>query len=227
MAIIQSGSGTTDLATVSTMKAMRVHMYPLDPGTLGAYRYAGTTGTLAATLAAGAVIFAFRNSGANPCIVTSIKTRLQGNVAFTAAAANLALGAYVGRSFTGTYTGGTGITPSGNLWKMRTSQPTSGIGDLRIATTVAFTGGTITVDTYPFAYGGPGRMNNVNAAAGTEFLNAELPGSIDFAPDMSRGEYPLVCVQNEGFVIRNEVVWPAAGTGTVSVEIAWTEVASF
>lgn len=227
MAVIQSGSGTTDLATVSTMKAMRVYNYPLDPGTLGAYRYAGTTGTLGATLAAGAVIFAFRNSGANLCVINSIKTRMQGNVAFTAAAANMALSATIGRTFTGTYTGGTQITPLATTWKLRNTFATSSIGDIRIATTAAFTGGTITLDTYPFAYGGPGRFNIVNAAAGTEYLLSAPPGSIDYAPRVSDGEYPVVLTTSEGFVIRNEVVWPAAGTGTVSVEVCWTEVTSF
>lgn len=230
MAIIQSGS-TTDKVFVDTQKAILVTQKPIDPTTLGHYRYASKTGTLAATLAANAQVFAFRWGDATRlAVITFLKVRMQGNVAFTAAAANMSLGAYIGRSFSGSSTGGTAVTATGNNLKMRTSFATSLIntnGDIRISTTAALGVGTVTVDTQPFAYGGPGRVNITNVAAGTEYLLSTPPGSIDFIADPARGEYPIVLAQNEGILVRNEVVWPAAGTGEVSVEIAWAEVASY
>ena len=33
--------------------------------------------------------------------------------------------------------------------------------------------------------------------------------------------------QNEGIVLRNRTVWPAAGTGIVQVELSWSEVAAY
>lgn len=48
-----------------------------------------------------------------------------------------------------------------------------------------------------------------------------------FNPDLGHGEHPLVLGQNEGLVIRNRTAWPAAGTGILQVEMAWTEAVLF
>ena len=48
--------------------------------------------------------------------------------------------------------------------------------------------------------------------------------NIDF--DASGGDHPIVLVQNEGLVIRNRTVWPAAGTGILLVELGWSEYAT-
>ena len=45
--------------------------------------------------------------------------------------------------------------------------------------------------------------------------------------DMAGGEHPIVLAQNEGLVIRNRTVWPAAGTGILQVEVAWAETTLF
>jgi len=231
MAVIQGGASPFSLLQVDpTHLAQRVSMRPMDHGAFGHYRYAAKSGTLAATLAANAVIFAFRNGSSTAnAIITHLRVRFHPNVAFTAAAANLSLAAYIGRGYTLSHAGGTPVTSSGNNLKVRTDFATSQIntnGDIRIATTAAFTSGTVAVDTQPFAYGGPGRANNVNAAAGTEYIEPYPIGTIDYQPRISDGEYPLLLEQNEGFLIRNEVVWPAAGTGEISVEVGWIEVAT-
>jgi hypothetical protein len=44
---------------------------------------------------------------------------------------------------------------------------------------------------------------------------------------MANGEYPLVLGQNEGLVLRNRTVWPATGTGIVTVNMVWSEVSAF
>lgn len=232
MAIIQSGV-TSDLLTISpTFKAARVESRPVDHESLGHYRYASKSGTIGAALAANAVLSAFRWGAASAvALVTHLRVRWQANVAFTAAGANLSLGAYIGRSYTASHTGGTAVTATGNNLKLRTSFPTSQIatnGDIRTATTAALGGGTITVDTHPFAYGGPGRPNNINAAAATEFIHPQNPvGEITYMCRMSDGDHPIVLAQNEGIVVRNEVVWPVAGTAEISVEIGWIELAEF
>lgn len=204
-------------------------MKPIPHGANGHYAYASKTGTIAAALAAGAVLFAFRWTHATVlAVITRMVVRFQPNVVFTAAGANLSLAAYVGRSYSASHTGGTAATLTGNNCKRRTSFATTKAGDIRIATTAALGGGTITVDAQPFKYGGPGRPNWDNAAAGTPFIFNQNPvGSIDYIPDIDRGEYPLVLAQNEGIVLKNEVVWPAAGTAEVSVEIDWAEVDAY
>ena len=231
MAVLQSGA-TTDLATITpTFKALRGENRPLDHGALGHYRYSDKTGTLAAALAAGAVIFAFRWGDTNLAAINWLRVRFQANVLFTAAAANLSLSATIGRTYTASHTGGTAATSSGNNLKLRTSFPTSKIntnGDIRIATTAALGGGTVTADAHPFAYGGPGRANYVNTAAGTEVIYNNNPiGNIDYSARVADAEHPIVLAQNEGILVRNVVVWPAAGTGEVSVEIGWTEIAAY
>jgi hypothetical protein len=80
------------------------------------------------------------------------------------------------------------------------------------------------VDAQPFALGGPGRGNVVNAAAGTEYAQHYPFGQILYKPEMGDGECPIVLAQNEGITIQNMVVWPAAGTGELSVEFGWIEV---
>jgi len=231
MAILQSGSTPANLAEVdATFKSLRQSNRPLDHGALGHYRYASQTGTIAAALAANAVLFAFRWGDTALAAITFLKVRMQGNAAFTAAAANLGLAAVIGRSYTANHTGGTAATATGNNLKMRTSFPTSKIatnGDIRIATTAALGAGTITADTQAFANGGPGRPNVVNAAAATEYLLSTQPGSIDFSANVANGEHPIILAQNEGIIVINRVVWPAAGTAEVSVEVAWTEVPSY
>lgn len=232
MAIIQSGA-TADLLTVDPIhKAARATTRPVEHGAFGHYRYASKSGTIGAALAAGGLVFAFRyGSATSVAVVTSLKVRCQGNVAFTAAAANLSLAAYIGRSYTASHTGGTAATSTGNNLKLRSSFATSQInasGDIRIATTAALGGGTITLDTQSFAYGGPGRPNIVNAAAATEYLLSTPEfGRIDYQAAVGSGEHPIVLAQNEGIVIRNEVVWPAAGTAEVSVEIQWAECPAY
>lgn len=204
-------------------------MKPIPHGANGHYAYASKTGTLAAALAAGAVIFAFRWTHASVlAVITRMVVRCQPNVAFTAAGANLSLAAYFGRSYSASHTGGTAATKTGNEMKRRTSFATTKVGDIRIATTAALAGGTITADTQPFIYGGPGRPNFTNAAAGTEHIFNQNPvGAINYVPDINRGEYPIVLAQNEGIVLKNEVVWPAAGTAEVAVEVSWAEVDAY
>lgn len=232
MAIIQGGAGASgQLAITTPLGAALVNPRPIDVGSTGGhYRYSSQTGTVAAALAANAVIFAFRwGDSTLLAVLTSLKVRMQGNAAFTNAAANLGLHAIIGRTYSASHTGGTAATMTGNNNKLRTSFQTSKIatnGDIRLATTAALGGGTVTTDSQAFCAGGPGRPNVANAAGGTEYLLSTQPGTIDWQPARD-GEHPIVLAQNEGILVRNSIVWPVAGTAEISVEIGWSEVSAY
>jgi len=230
MAVIEGGTSAI-LAEVGAAAAKPIHVTskPIDYGTLGHYRISRVTGVLAAALAANAVVFSFRWGDATRlCILTKLKARFLPLTPFTAATLtdHTSFDAFIGRSFTASHTGGTGITPAGNDAKMRTSMGTSLVTDVRIATTAALGGGTITVDASPFAQS-IRKGNRVNPAAATEEVVMPTTDGMELDFFMADGDHPPVFAQNEGFVIRNRTVWPAAGTGQLMVTVAWAEVTAF
>jgi hypothetical protein len=97
-------------------------------------------------------------------------------------------------------------------------------GLMRVATTAGLTALT-TLDALPIVQS-LGDTQRVNPTAATEEAVVNNP-ALSFLPDISRGEYPLVLAQNEGLVLRNRTVWPAAGTGLVQIDISWAEVTAF
>ena len=56
---------------------------------------------------------------------------------------------------------------------------------------------------------------------------------LDLDINMADGDYPIILggsgggANSHGLIVRNRTVWPAAGTGQLTVQIAWTEVDSF
>ena len=109
---------------------------------------------------------------------------------------------------------------------MRASMGSTLFTDLRIATTAALGGGTITLDPHAFE-GSLRKGNRVNPAAATEETIQPTTDGMDLDLDVASGDHPITLVQNEGIVIRNRTVWPAAGTGVLRVSMAWAEVASY
>ena len=212
MAIIQSGADSTLLTVDPTMRAARVVMKP-DEMT-GSYQLAtvsgGTTG-----IAAGGTLFSFRYSPGTSAVAI-VKRVSIGFVttAFTTAGQH-SFGLYAARNFTGSDSGGTGTTLSGNNNKYRTSFSTTGVADLRISTTAALTVGSRTVDTNPL-----GLINFYESAVGTSLTQTELMNY-----DIS--DYPLVLVNNEGFVINNVTVYPVSNVGTLIVNVEWFETSAY
>ena len=208
-------------------RAIKVSPMPIEIGALGFYQISMTSGTLAAALAASAVLFTFRWGDATRlAVVTSIKAVFKPLTLFTAATAtDFGFDAVVGRSYSASYTGGTQGTLTGNSMKTRTSQGTALVTDLRMATTTGLTVGTITLDGNAFtsSIGYPQRINPV---AATEELLQSIP-VIDWSADIANGGHPLVFAQNEGFVIRNRAAWPAAGTGIFQAEVRWAGVTAY
>lgn len=228
MAIIEGGT-TGSLAEVGNAAALAMHatLKPIPHGTLGHYRLSAVTGTLAAALAANAQLFYLRWTDATRfCVITSFRAQFQALTAFTAA--TLTDFGFDLHKATAVSAGGGG-TDLGALVKtrMRTSMGASlldAAGLMRVATTGALTALT-TLDGTPIAQS-LGDAQRVNPAAATEEQRVNDP-TLTFYPDIARGEYPLVLAQNEGLVLRNRTVWPAAGTGLVQIYIAWAEVTAF
>ena len=230
---VEGNSGTVAEVDGTAFRAVRTVNRPLDHGSLGHYRIQVATGTLAAALAAGTGtaghIFAFRWGDATRlAVITKLKTRFLPLTLFTAATLtdHTSFDAFIVRSYSASHSGGTSLTPTGNNAKARTSMGTSLATDIRISTTAALTSGTHTFDAFPFAQS-LRRGNRVNPAAATEEVIQPQADGMEMDFDMGGGDHPMVFAQNEGFVLRNRTVWPAAGTGILTVLVAWAEVTAF
>jgi hypothetical protein len=233
MAVIEGVVGGLVEVGLANAAPLHVTAKPISYGSLGHYRIHTNTGTLAAALAAGTGtaghVFAFRWGDATRlCIITKLKTRFLPLTPFTAATLtdHTSFDAFIVRGYTASHTGGTALTPTGNNAKARTSMGTSLATDIRISTTTALTAGTHTFDAFPFAQS-IRKGNRVNPAAATEEVVMPTADGMELDFDMGGGDHPITLAQNEGIIIRNRTVWPAAGTGILSVAIAWAEVTAF
>lgn len=233
MAVIEGGTSAA-LVGVGLEASSPAHTVnrALPHGSLGHYRIAATSGTLAAALAAGGQLFYVRWTDATRfMVVTRVKLSFQPLTLFTAAT----LTDFGFDLFKATaVSAGGGGTDLGALAKTR--MRTTGMGAslldtaglMRVSTTAALTAIT-TLDATAIAQSvGDSQVVDANAAAGTpiEYPRVNDP-TLLFQPDIASGEYPLVLAQNEGLVLRNRAVWPAAGTGIVTVEMSWAEVTAY
>ena len=219
--------GTVTEVDGTSYRALRTTNRPTDYSSFGHYHLAMVSGTVAAALAANAVIFSFRWSDATRlAVVWAIRVRFQALTLFTAATlTDFGFDAFTGRTFTAAHTGGTAATITGNSMKLRASMGTTLVNDIRISSTAALGGGTITADGNAFAMS-IGDTQRVNPAAATEEQSVNNP-TLEWRPDVAAGAAPLILVQNEGFVVRNRAAWPLAGTGAFTVEVAWAEVSAY
>lgn len=213
MALIQSGADSTLLTVDPTFKAARVVIKP-DEMT-GAYQLSLASGALT-TVAAAGPIFSFRWAPGTSalCVVKRVSVGFVCTTAF-GAAQQMGFGVYVARSFSGSDSGGTAATLTGNNNKYRTSMATTGVTDLRIASTAALTAGTRTLD---------------SQALGTNYFYVPGVGTSLAQTDLisyDANDYPVVLANNEGLVITNQVLMGASGVGTAVVNIEWFEAASY
>lgn len=224
MAVKILGNASGQSAEVDpAFDALRVTNRPIEA--LGAYAISVVTGTLAAALAANAQIFQFKNTTANLAIISKLRLRLLPLTPFTAATLtdHTSFDAVMARSYAAGG-GGTTLTLTGNNAKRRTSHATSGC-QINVSTTAALTLAT-TLDAHPFAQS-LRKGNRVNPAAATEETIPVTIEGLEYWPDIACGDYPVVLAQNEGFVIRNRTVWPAAGTAIAVIECAWSEATAY
>ena len=224
---LQGNSGTVMEVDGTTFRAIRVTNRPTDYGALGFYQLGMTSGILAAALAANTDVFQFRWTDATRfAAIQYISLTFQPLTLFTAATlTDFGFDAFAARSWSGVGSGGTAATLTGNSFKTRTSMGTTLVGDIRISSTAALTAGTRTLDGNAFA-SSIGKFQRVNPAAATEETYVNQPHLI-WSPQVSNGEAPLVLASNEGFVIRNRGVWPAAGTGEIEVNVRWGEYTAY
>lgn len=220
---IQGNGGTVAEVDGATFRALRVVARPVNYGTLGMYSLGATSGTIAAALAANSEVFQFRWPDAtNLALVHRVQVSASVNVAATAAAL-LSLRMTAARSWSAAGSGGTRLTLTGNNCKLRTSMGTTLVNDAGISTTGALTAGTKTLDTTDLAVIGYGWLTG---AITVQVNGTLLPLSTLFEA-YDGGAHPLVCAQNEGFVVRTGIINPATGTWAVSVNCLWAEAAAF
>ena len=222
---IYGGTNTTVPAEVcSNQKALYVSGRPVnytnDGNTItgGYYRVAKSFSLGAgATIAANAAVFSFRwVSSTLTALVTTFKWNWVQTANFTGAQ-TVDHQAFIARGFTSndSGTGSSTLTTSTNQMKHRTSMSTSVVGEIRYATTNTLTAGTRTLDSTPFAYKG--------ALVAASNVGAYCFDGTSIAMEVNR-EHPITLAQDEGVVLNNITVFPAAGTINLYVEMAWAEV---
>ena len=226
MAIQLIGNGGTVADVGASFRELFTSSRPVSYGALGHYRIQVVTGTLAAALAAGAQVFQFKWTDATRfALILKLKTRFLPLTAFTAATLtdHTSFDAFIARSYAGGG-GGTTLGLTVNNQKMRTSMGTS-LAAINVSTTAALTAAT-TLDAQPFAQS-IRKGNRANPSAGNEEVIMPTTDGMEMDFDMASGDHPITLAQNEGVVIRNRTVWPAAGTGILSIMCGWVEVTSF
>lgn len=214
MAIKIAGNAGPNVEVETNTLAMRVVVRPNDYGSLGIYQIGGISGTIGAGQAASAPVFSFRYGSTNLAIVRKVVLSVGStSTAFTAGVCSFAM--LVARTFTGSDTGGTGITPTSTSNRLRTTMATTGVTDIRISSTTALSPGNRTLDTQNLG----AITSSVPATGGTQILS---PYPIF---ESRASEYPLVCAQNEGFVVQATV--PATGTWTFGCNVMWEELSAY
>jgi hypothetical protein len=212
---------------------LRVNNHP--PDVLGCYMVNGRTGTYGG-LAASTPLFSMRwGDATHLAVIQSVKINVATTTAATAATqAEREL--VIARSFTVSDSGGTAVTLTGNNQKMRTSQATSLVTDMRFGQPL--TAGTRTLDANPLSSvvsflalnmtgmdigcgsGGP-------FTAGTAWTCVGGLGMVTLL-DVATGDYPIVLAQNEGIIVRiGKDAQPTTAVQQTYVSVKWCEVNAF
>lgn len=183
----------------------------------GAYTAGSVSGTMAAGLAANAPIISFRWGDTTGRICAVERVLLSAQVAGTAFAAGVvSFGLIMARAFTASDSSGTAVTLTTNNAKRRTGMPSTLVTDFRHSSTATLTAGTRTLDAQDAV--------RVAVSAGTATSGAILAPT--YLWDCRGGiQYPLLFVQDEGFIVRATV--PATGTWTFAFSVDWAELDAF
>lgn len=195
---------------------MRNSVFP--PGSQ--YQVAVATGNIAAGAGSNSVVFSARwGSSTKIAVVTYIG--IPGMRAPTAFVAGITdIKATIARGFTVAHTGGTALDLTGNNNKLRTSMPTSLFSDMRVASTAALGGGTLTLDAQDV--GIIVTSTSSGFAGATPIIGSQyIPDMVLFDANLSRGDMPIVLATNEGVVVRATV--PGTGVWNLGVEMHWFE----
>lgn len=216
---LQGNGGTIAEVDGTTFRAQRVTPRPIEHGAFGQYRLS-TTVALVVTQAANGTLFSFRWGDATRlCVIQHIELALLQTAAATATIMpNYEI--FIARGFTASDSVGTAITLTGNSMKKRTStMGTTLVTDIRKSAVAAgLTVGTRTLDADPILQMYTNStIATPNPTVYTREFNAE-----------TGLEHPIVLAQNEGFIVRGpSIVFGAAGTANLNVEVVWAEVSSY
>jgi hypothetical protein len=216
---VQGNGGTVAEVDGTSFRALRTTPRPVDYGTLGHYRIAQNI-ALVVTQAVNGSLFSFRWGDATRlAVIQKIKLSCAQTAAATATIApNFQV--FIARSFTASDTVGTAVTLTGNSMKKRTSMGTTLLTDARFSAVAAgLTAGTRTLDAAPILeMPAQQTITTINPALYTAELDI---GAGD-------GNHPIVLAQNEGLIVRGPtVVFGAAGTANLIVEVSWAEVTAY
>ena len=215
---IQGNGGVVAEVDGTTFRAIKTSPRPIDYGAFGMYRVS-TTVALVVTQAANGTLFSFRWGDATRlCVPLFIRLECMQTAAATATIMP-SFQIFLARTFTASDTGGTAITITGNSMKKRTSMATTLITDIRKSTLAAgLTAGTRTLDADPV-------LEMPTQQLITTPNTTTYTKTLDFT---NSGDMLFVFAQNEGFIVRGPtVVFGAAGTANLVVDVAWAEVASY
>lgn len=220
---VQGFSGVVGEVDGTTFRTLRVTSRPIEYGALGFYRISAISGTMAAALAANAEIWQFRWPDATRfAVVYRIAMSAGANVAATAAGLS-GFRITQARAWTAAGTGGTRMVLTGNNSKLRTSMGTSLVNDAGISSTAGLTAGTKTLDT---SDGGSVAIG-IGTGAITTGISLTILPQTELLDNNGPSDHPMVFAQNEGYVIRSNVIMPAAMTWHFAVNTSWAEVAAF
>jgi hypothetical protein len=188
---------------------------------LGQYAVAVATGAIAAGAGSNSEVFHFRwtDTTAIALIEEISITGMRATTAFAAGAIDIK--ATKARAWTAVGSGGTALTLTTDEAQLRTSMATSLVGDARVATTAALTGGTKTLDTQDLGLITTHSSGGVGSA--TPIIGSiYLPTTTLFKADVASGQSRLALVTEEGFVVRATV--PATGVWNLGILVKWSEV---
>lgn len=216
MAIIRSGLSARELLEVdSTSRAVKVTFKGAEM--LGGFRMQFTSGTIAASTAAG-IIYAFQYFGTNMAVVTNV------SIGFRAIAGNTVGSQVVSLWPTRSYTviDSTGAATAPTL-KGQTVTPNISYQmqtNIRIANTGMISGGTGTDDANPYSSLIVAIPGNISPMPVQSFFSSNL--------GFSQSQHPMIFAQNEGFRIRADTIF-GGGTDTevAIVNVEWIETASY
>lgn len=216
---VQGFSGIVQEVEGTTFRAARVVNRPLDHLALGHYRLS-TIVALVVTQAANGTLFSFRwGNATNVCVITKLRLSLLQTAAATATIMP-SYQVFIARAFTASDSVGTAITLTGNEMKKRTNMGTTLVTDIRKSAVAAgVTAGTRTLDANPI-------MEMLTNSTITTPNSTQYEKELEI--DMGHGNHPVVLAQNEGFIVRGPtVVFGAAGTANLVVDVSWAEMAVF
>lgn len=215
---------------------LRVYNHP--PNALGCYMVNGRTGIYTAQ-PAGAPLFSFRWTSSTALAVIMRVAVTVATTTATNVVGNAERELVIARSFTVSDTGGTAVVLTGNNQKMRTSQATSAVGDMRFASNAQLTAGTRTLDANPISssiailpllftgidIGSGGVVTTTTAVPSQGLGGREMVALLSATTGQ---DYPIVLAQNEGFLIRiGKDAQPTAVAQQTYAQITWCEVPAY